>query len=81
MFAGHPDHEWLLYNELSQIVPLAQAWDTTGSGFAGCSTEAFSAVKEDGTDTCTSVFKYLSGLKTNNPTVELGRRPVPPTVC
>jgi peptide/nickel transport system substrate-binding protein len=66
VFAGHPDHEWLLYNELSQIVPLAEAWDTTGSGFAGCSTEAFSAVKEDGTDTCTSVFKYLSGLQTND---------------
>ena len=67
VFAGHADHEWLLYNELSQIVPLAQAWDTAGSGFAGCSTEAFSAVKEDGTDTCSSVFKYLSGLQVGDP--------------
>jgi peptide/nickel transport system substrate-binding protein len=67
VFAGHLDREWLLYNELSQIVPLAQGWDTTGSGFAGCSTEAFSAVKDDGTDTCTSVFKYLTGLQVDSP--------------
>lgn len=67
VFAGHDDHAWLLNNELSQIVPLAKAWDTTGSGFAGCSTEAFAAVKTDGTDACTAVFNYLSGLQINDP--------------
>jgi peptide/nickel transport system substrate-binding protein len=65
VFAGHPNHEWLLYNELSQIVPLATAWDTTGSGFAGCSTEPFSAVGVNGGNACNSVFTYLSGLQSD----------------
>jgi peptide/nickel transport system substrate-binding protein len=67
VFSGHPDHQWLLYQELSQIVPLAKAWDTIGSGFAGCSTEPFFSVKQDGSDTCTAVFNYLSALRINDP--------------
>jgi peptide/nickel transport system substrate-binding protein len=65
VFAGHPSHLWLEYNELSQIVPLAQAWDTNGSA-QNCAGEAFSAVKTDGSDACTAVFNYLSGLQINN---------------
>ena len=67
-FAGHPSAQWLLYNELSQIVPLAPAWDTTnGSNSAGCSTEAFAAVTEAGHDACSNVFTYLSGIQINDP--------------
>ncbi len=65
-FDGHASKLWLLYNELSQIVPLNQNWDTTGSGDAGCAAEAFASVKTDGSDTCTAVFNYLSGLQINN---------------
>jgi peptide/nickel transport system substrate-binding protein len=66
-FQGSPSHEWLIYNELSQIVPLATAWDTTGSGSAGCSTENFNAVSNSGSDTCSAVFNHLSSLQMNDP--------------
>jgi len=65
-FAGHPSHLWLVYNELSQIVPLAAAWDRTASGAANCAGEAWSKIKQDGTDTCSKVFTYLSSTKINN---------------
>ncbi len=71
-FAGHPDHQWIEDNELAQIVPLATAWDTTGSGAAGCSTEPFSAVQTSATGgevngPCQRVFAYLAGLSIDNP--------------
>jgi peptide/nickel transport system substrate-binding protein len=66
-FAGHPSAVWLEDNELSQIVPLAPAWDTTnGSNNAGCSTESFASVTESGSDACSNVFNYLSGLQIND---------------
>jgi peptide/nickel transport system substrate-binding protein len=65
VFAGHPSHQWLQYNELSQIVPLTQAWDTTGSP-ANCAGESFASVKTNGSDPCTAVFKYLSSLQIND---------------
>jgi len=64
-FKGHQSITWTIYNQLSQIVPMANAWDTTGSP-ANCAGEAYTAVKEDGTDICTTVFNYLSGLQINN---------------
>jgi peptide/nickel transport system substrate-binding protein len=64
---GHASHLWLIYNELSQIVPLATEWDTTGGGPAGCSTESFASVTTAGHDTCSNVFNYLSGLQINDP--------------
>ncbi len=67
VFQGHDDPLWLEYNELSQIVPLAQAWDTTGTGDAGCASEAFASVRTDGTDVCSAVFTHLSGLRVNDP--------------
>jgi len=63
---GHASQLWLIYNELSQIIPMTTAWDTTGSGPAGCSTEAFNAVTTAGSDTCSSVFNYLSSLHMDN---------------
>jgi peptide/nickel transport system substrate-binding protein len=64
---GHAAQGWLIYNELSQIIPMTTAWDTTGSGPAGCSSEAFASVTVGPTDTCSKVFKYLSGLQINDP--------------
>jgi peptide/nickel transport system substrate-binding protein len=65
-FTGHPSENWLTYNELSQIIPMATAWDTKGAGAAGCSTESFASVTKDGNDVCSQVFTYLSGLQMNN---------------
>ena len=65
VFAGHPSRQWLEYNELSQIVPLSEAWDTTGSP-AQCAEESFASVKTTGSDPCTAVFKYLSSLQIND---------------
>jgi len=63
---GHASKLWLLYNELSQIVPLDPTWDRTGGGPSTCSTEPFAAVTTTG-DACNAVFTYLSGLQINDP--------------
>jgi peptide/nickel transport system substrate-binding protein len=41
---------WFLYNELSQITPMPEAWDVTASGPSHCSTVAAD---------CSAVYKYL----------------------
>ncbi len=67
-FTGAESHSWLIANELSQIDPMPTAWDTTnGTNNGGCSTEAWSAVTNDGHDQCSNVFNYLSGLQINDP--------------
>ncbi len=43
---------WFLYNELSQITPMPEAWDRTASGPSHCSTTV--------TD-CAKVYTYLDG--------------------
>jgi peptide/nickel transport system substrate-binding protein len=43
-------HFWFLYNELSQITPMPEAWDRTASGPSHCSTDAAD---------CPAVYKYL----------------------
>jgi len=61
-------HGWLLYNELSQIIPMPTAWDTSnGTNNAGCSTESWASVATDGSDACSAVFAYLSGRAMNDP--------------
>jgi peptide/nickel transport system substrate-binding protein len=52
-----------LYNQLSQIQPMPLAWDN-----AGCASESFASVKNDGSDACTTVFNHLSGLLLNDST-------------
>src|SRR5215469_1055699 len=42
---------WFLYNELSQITPMPEAWDRTASGPSHCTT----TVKD-----CTAVYNYLN---------------------
>jgi peptide/nickel transport system substrate-binding protein len=46
---------WFLYNELSQITPMPEAWDVTASGPSHCSTTPAD---------CTAVFKYLNSQST-----------------
>jgi peptide/nickel transport system substrate-binding protein len=66
VFKGKPDSQWILYNELSQIVPLAPAWDRTAGGASNCAAEKWSAITNSGTDHCSKVFTYLNGLLINN---------------
>ena len=44
-------HNWFLYNELSQITPMPEAWDRTASGPSHCSTTA---------SDCAAVYSYLN---------------------
>jgi peptide/nickel transport system substrate-binding protein len=59
---------WLLYNQLSQIVPLPLAWTKTttsaAAGSAGCATSAYGA--DD--SACKAVYTYLSEQSGFNPT-------------
>jgi peptide/nickel transport system substrate-binding protein len=50
------NHDWVLYNDFSQITPMPQAWDVTASGPSQCAT-----VPAD----CTAVYKYLSSQATS----------------
>jgi peptide/nickel transport system substrate-binding protein len=44
-------HNWFLYNELSQITPMPEAWDRTASGPSHCSTTV---------SDCAAVYSYLN---------------------
>ena len=44
-------HNWFLYNELSQITPMPEAWDRTASGPSHCSTTV---------SDCAGVYSYLN---------------------
>jgi peptide/nickel transport system substrate-binding protein len=44
-------HNWFLYNELSQITPMPEAWDRTASGPSHCSTTP---------SDCAAVYSYLN---------------------
>jgi len=47
---------WFLYNQLSQITPMPNAWDRTSAGSSSCSTK----VSE-----CTAVYNYLNDQAKN----------------
>jgi peptide/nickel transport system substrate-binding protein len=47
---------WFLYNQLSQITPMPEAWDRTASGPSHCSTN----VKD-----CAAVYNYLNAQAKN----------------
>jgi peptide/nickel transport system substrate-binding protein len=47
---------WFLYNELSQITPMPEAWDVTASGPSHCSTTP---------SDCAAVYKYLDAQSRN----------------
>jgi peptide/nickel transport system substrate-binding protein len=51
-------HTWFLYNDLSQITPMPQAWDKTNSGPSKCTT----VVKD-----CAAVYNYLNAQAKNLP--------------
>jgi peptide/nickel transport system substrate-binding protein len=43
--------KWFVYNELSQVTPMPEAWDRTASGPSHCSTDVAD---------CTAVYNYLN---------------------
>src|SRR5215813_2502159 len=49
-------HNWVLYNDLSQITPMPPAWDKTASGPAHCATKV---------SDCAAVYKYLDTQSKN----------------
>jgi peptide/nickel transport system substrate-binding protein len=50
------NQQWFLYNELSQVTPMPEAWDRTASGPSSCSTTV---------SDCTAVYKYLDSQSRN----------------
>ena len=50
------NQQWFLYNELSQVTPMPEAWDATASGPSHCSTTV---------SDCTAVYKYLDAQSRN----------------
>ncbi|MBV9096258.1 MAG: hypothetical protein JO132_20690 [Streptosporangiaceae bacterium] len=47
---------WIVYNDLSQITPMPEAWDVTASGPSHCSTTV---------SDCAAVYKYLDAQSKN----------------
>jgi peptide/nickel transport system substrate-binding protein len=47
---------WVVYNDLSQITPMPEAWDRTASGPSHCSTTV---------SDCAAVYKYLDAQSRN----------------
>jgi peptide/nickel transport system substrate-binding protein len=47
---------WFVYNDLSQITPMPEAWDRTASGPSSCSTDV---------SDCSAVYKYLNAQSMN----------------
>jgi peptide/nickel transport system substrate-binding protein len=50
------NQQWFLYNELSQVSPMPEAWDVTASGPSHCSTTV---------SDCAAVYKYLDAQSRN----------------
>ena len=54
------NHNWFLYNYLSEITPMVDAWDMTAPNQAGtCATGAYGAKSTDAS--CVAVYTYLTG--------------------
>jgi peptide/nickel transport system substrate-binding protein len=50
------NQQWFVYNDLSQITPMPEAWDRTASGPSHCSTTV---------SDCAAVYKYLDAQSKN----------------
>jgi peptide/nickel transport system substrate-binding protein len=50
------NQQWFLYNDLSQVTPMPEAWDVTSSGASHCSTTV---------SDCSAVYKYLDSQSRN----------------
>jgi peptide/nickel transport system substrate-binding protein len=50
------NQQWFLYNELSQVTPMPEAWDRTASGPSSCTTTV---------SDCSAVYKYLDSQSRN----------------
>ncbi len=69
-FSSSVNPNWLLYNYLSEITPMPEAWDVTSAsaaaGSGGCGAGAYGASAT--ATACKAVEKYLDGLSTNTST-------------
>jgi peptide/nickel transport system substrate-binding protein len=69
-FKSSVNPNWILYNYLSEITPMPQAWDKTSingaPGSGGCSTGAWGAAATD--TACKAVEKFLDAQSTNSTT-------------
>jgi len=56
---------FMLYNQLSEITPLPNAWDVTATGASDCATAAYNSAAAN--KDCINVYNYLNtqSLKTN----------------
>jgi len=70
VLTGPVNSNWFTYNELSQITPMPNAWDSTATGGApnsgGCGAAAYGTADA----ACTNVYTYLSkqsGYDPSNP--------------
>lgn len=53
------NQNWVLYNQLSQITPMPEAWDVTAAGVKGsCATDV---------NSCAAVYNYLNAQAKNLP--------------
>jgi peptide/nickel transport system substrate-binding protein len=50
------NQQWFVYNDLSQVTPMPEAWDRTASGPSSCSTTV---------SDCAAVYKYLDSQSRN----------------
>jgi len=69
-FQGTANHTWVEDNQLSQIIPLPTAFDTTnGSNNANCAGQDFLTLPQTkpGSGVCSDVFNYMSGLTMKSP--------------
>ena len=57
-FSTGVNPNWILYNYLSEITPLADTWDVTASGHSTCATGVYGA--KSTIAACTAVYKYLT---------------------
>lgn len=59
-FKSSVNTNWLLYNYLSEITPMADSWDVTAPGKTStCATGVWGAKSTDAA--CTAVYNYLNG--------------------
>ena len=57
-FTTSVNPNWILYNYLSEITPMASTWDVTAHGPSTCATGAYGAPATD--EACKSVYDYLT---------------------
>ena len=57
-FSAPVNPNWILYNYLSELYPMADSWDVTATGPSTCATGAYGAASTDAA--CKAVLAYLT---------------------